>query len=58
MTTVHPVRDPDEREVRLNEREALANVRTVLELCATGELRRNQAWPLIVERVNAERHRG
>jgi hypothetical protein len=44
--------------VRLNEREALANVRTVLELCATGELRRNQAWPLIVERVNAERHRG
>ena len=32
------VRD-DERVVRLTEREALANVRAVLELCAAGELR-------------------
>jgi hypothetical protein len=39
MTTVDPVRDADERQVRLTEREALANVRTVLELCAAGELR-------------------
>ena len=34
-----PVRDADEHQVRLTEREALANVRTVLELCAAGELR-------------------
>jgi hypothetical protein len=39
MTTVDPVRDADEHQVRLTEREALANVRTVLELCAAGELR-------------------
>jgi hypothetical protein len=38
MTTVDSVRD-DERVVRLTEREALANVRAVLELCAAGELR-------------------
>ena len=34
-----PVRDADEQQVRLTEREALANVRTVLELCAAGKLR-------------------
>jgi Helicase conserved C-terminal domain len=39
MTTVDPVRDAVERQVRLTEREALANVRTVLELCVAGELR-------------------
>ena len=38
MTPVDSVRD-DERVVRLTEREALANVRAVLELCAAGELR-------------------
>lgn len=38
MTTVDSVRD-DERMVRLTEREALANVRAVLELCAAGEVR-------------------
>lgn len=32
-------RDSDERQVRLTERAALANVRTVLELCAAGALR-------------------
>ena len=32
-------RDSDERQVRLTEREALTNVRTVLELCAVGALR-------------------
>jgi hypothetical protein len=31
MTTVDSARDSDERQVRLTEREALANVRTVLE---------------------------
>ena len=30
MTTVDPVRDADEHQVRLTEREALANVRTLL----------------------------
>jgi hypothetical protein len=39
MTAMDRVRDPDEREVRLTEREALANVRAVLEPCAAGELR-------------------
>jgi hypothetical protein len=39
MTTVDSARDSDERQVRLTEREALANVRTVLELCAAGALR-------------------
>jgi len=39
MTTVDPVRDADERQVRLTESEALANVRTVLDLCAAGEPR-------------------
>ena len=39
MTTVDPASDPDERQVRLTGREALANVRTVLELCSAGELR-------------------
>ncbi len=34
-----PVRDADEHQVRLTEREALANVRTLLELCAAGKLR-------------------
>src|SRR6476661_3537129 len=38
MTPVDSVCD-DERVVRLTEREALANVRAVLELCAAGELR-------------------
>ena len=38
VKTVDSVRD-DERVVRLTEREALANVRAVLELCAAGELR-------------------
>jgi hypothetical protein len=39
MTTVDPVRDADERQERLTESEALANVRTVLDLCAAGEPR-------------------
>ena len=39
MTAVDTIRDADERQVWLTEREALANVRTVLELCAAGELR-------------------
>jgi hypothetical protein len=39
MTTVDSARDSDEGQVRLTEREALANVRTVLELCAAGALR-------------------
>jgi hypothetical protein len=39
MIAVDPVRDRDERHVRLTESEALANVRTVLELCSAGELR-------------------
>ena len=39
MTTGDPMRDADERQVRMTERDALANVRTVLELCAAGELR-------------------
>jgi hypothetical protein len=39
MTTVDSARDSDERQVRLTERAALANVRTVLELCAAGALR-------------------
>jgi hypothetical protein len=39
VTTVDSVRDEDERVVRLTEREALANLRAVLELCAAGELR-------------------
>jgi hypothetical protein len=39
VTTVDPASHADERQVRLTEREALANVRTVLELCAAGELR-------------------
>jgi hypothetical protein len=39
MTTVDSIPDADERQVRLTEREALANVRAVLELCAAGELR-------------------
>ena len=39
MIAVDPVRAADERQVRLTESEALANVRTVLELCAAGQLR-------------------
>jgi hypothetical protein len=39
VTTVDPASHDGERQVRLTEREALANVRTVLELCAAGELR-------------------
>jgi len=39
MTTVDSARDSDERQVRLTERAALANVGTVLELCAAGALR-------------------
>jgi hypothetical protein len=35
-TVVDPASDADERHVRLTEREALANVRTVLKLCAAG----------------------
>ena len=38
MTAVDPVGDRAERRVRLTERDALANVRTVLELCAAGDL--------------------
>lgn len=34
-----PLRDAGERRVRLMEQEALLNLRTVLELCAAGELR-------------------
>jgi hypothetical protein len=34
-----PLRTVGEHRVRLTELEALANVRTVLELCATGDLR-------------------
>jgi hypothetical protein len=33
------LRDPDERQVRLTEQEALANLRTVLELCAAGDVK-------------------
>jgi hypothetical protein len=36
------VRDAVQRRVRLTEREALANVRTVLDLCAAGEPRRSE----------------
>ena len=39
VTTLDSVHDDDERVVRLIGREALANVRAVLELCAAGELR-------------------
>ena len=39
MIAVDPVRAADEHQVRLTESEALANVRTVLELCAAGQLR-------------------
>ena len=36
MTTVP---GPDERHVRLTELDALANLRTVLELCAAGQVK-------------------
>jgi hypothetical protein len=39
MITVDSGRNADDRQGRLTEREALANVRAVLELCAAGELR-------------------
>lgn len=39
MTAVVPLRDTDERLVRLTELEALTNVRTVLELAAADEVR-------------------
>jgi Tfp pilus assembly ATPase PilU len=39
MITVDSGRNADDRQGRLTEREVLANVRAVLELCAAGELR-------------------
>ena len=39
MKAVSRAPDPDDRQMRLTEREALTNLRTVLELCAAGEVR-------------------
>jgi hypothetical protein len=39
MSALRASRDPDERQVRLTEQEALANLRTVLELCAAGDIK-------------------
>jgi hypothetical protein len=39
VKAVSPAPDPDDRQMRLTEREALTNLRTVLELCAAGEVR-------------------
>ncbi|MGH4026846.1 MAG: helicase-associated domain-containing protein, partial [Pseudonocardiaceae bacterium] len=39
MTAVVPLGDRDEHRVRLTEQEALANLRTMLELCAAGQLK-------------------
>ncbi|MDQ3576521.1 MAG: helicase-associated domain-containing protein [Actinomycetota bacterium] len=36
MNALRSLSDPDDRQVRLTEREALTNLRIVLELCATG----------------------
>ena len=53
-----PVRDADEHQVRLTEHEALANVRTVLELCAAGELtvQREDQPPLGRDRRTVDAH--